>query len=83
MNHTDKGIKYLGIKDGAQYAEIYIELPPSSQHPDGQKIIQTISILPIEPLKEIDFTKKVLIKDGEGNVIEHSMTLREYLGTSV
>ena len=78
MNQTHKGIKYLGIKDGVQYAEIYIDLPLSSQHPEGQKIMQTISILPIEPLKEIDFTKKIFIKDEDGNAISPFMTLEEF-----
>jgi len=43
-----------------------------------KRIKLDVTILPVEPLKEIDYTKKVQVKDDEGNVIDE-MTLGELL----
>ena len=43
----------------------------------GKRIKLDVTILPVEPLKEIDYTKKVQIKDDEGNIIDE-MTLGEF-----
>ena len=47
----------------------------------GKRIKLDVTILPVEPLKEIDYTKKVQIKDDEGNIIDE-MTLGELLLTT-
>jgi hypothetical protein len=51
---------------------------PMEKLPIRRKRIKLdITILPVELPKEIDFTKKVQIKDDEGNIIDE-MTLGEF-----